>query len=107
LQINRTWLFGAGQSITVKPKFSVNTADAVIDAAIAGLGLARVISYQAVSAIRAGTLRTLLADHRSPPMPVHLVHPSQRSQPLKQRAFLDFVTPRLKNALDEIGVVYG
>ncbi len=105
LQTYRDWAFGAGtslQSVTIRPRFSVNTADAIIDAARAGVGIARVMSYQAAAAIRAGTLVSLLRSHASPPTPVQLVARSQRSQPLKQRAFLDFVAPRLKLALDDI-----
>jgi DNA-binding transcriptional LysR family regulator len=97
---------GAGaHAITVRPKFSVNTADAVIEAAIAGLGLAQVLSYQPARAIRSGQLKSILVDHAPPPMPVQLVYRSQRIQPLKHRAFLDFVTPRLKSALDDIATL--
>lgn len=109
LQMDRNWLFGTGvaaQSIAVRPKFSVNTADAVIDAAIAGLGLAQVLSYQSASAIRSGRLVAILATDAPPAMPVQLVHRNQRSQPLKQRAFLDFVTSRLKIILEEIATLY-
>jgi DNA-binding transcriptional LysR family regulator len=109
LQMDRNWLFGTGvaaQSIAVRPKFSVNTADAVIEAAIAGLGLAQVLSYQSASAIRSGRLVAILATDAPPAMPVQLVHRNQRSQPLKQRAFLDFVTSRLKIILEEIATLY-
>ncbi len=105
LQTYRNWTFGAeasAQSAPIRPRFSVNTADAVIDAASAGVGVARVLSYQAAAAIRSEKLASILKDHAPPPTPVHLVHRGQRSQPLKQRAFLDFVTPRLKIALDEV-----
>ncbi|MBV8913665.1 MAG: hypothetical protein JOZ05_11575 [Acetobacteraceae bacterium] len=38
----------------------VNTASAAIDAAIAGFGITRVLSYQVADAIRAGTLAVVL-----------------------------------------------
>jgi DNA-binding transcriptional LysR family regulator len=109
LQTYRSWTFGAGSSpypAPIRPKFSVNTADAVIDAAIAGVGIARVMSYQAAAAIRSESLLAILKAHAPAPTPVHLVHRSQRAQPLKQRAFLDFVTPRLKIALEEVDNLY-
>jgi DNA-binding transcriptional LysR family regulator len=109
LQTYRDWTFGAGaqtQSASIRPKLSVNTADAVIAAASAGVGIARVMSYQAAVAIRSETLVPILQPHAPPPIPVQIVHRSQRSQPLKQRAFLDFVTPRLKIALDEVQNVF-
>jgi DNA-binding transcriptional LysR family regulator len=105
LQQFRTWLFGPEprvQSIAIRPRFSVNTADAVIDGAVAGLGVARVMSYQAANAVGAGGLVPILEGSTPAPIPVHLVHASQELQPLKQRAFLDFVAPRLKLALEGI-----
>lgn len=105
LQANREWRFGTdagGLSVPIRPKFSVNTADAVIDAATAGVGIARVRSYQAAAAIQSEQLVPILRPYAPPPMPVQLVARNLRSQPLKQRVFLDFVTPRLKSALDEV-----
>ena len=103
LQNRRVWRIGAGasaRSVTINPRFSVNTADAVIDAAAAGLGIARVMSYQAASCVDTCALVPVLADLGYEPLPVHLVHRRQRSQPLKLRAFLDFVAPRLKLAIE-------
>ena len=104
-QLFRTWLFGSEpkvQSIAIRPRFSVNTADAVIDGAAAGLGVARVMSYQAAGAVGAGRLVPILEGSLPGPIPVHLVHASQEWQPLKQRAFLDFAAPLLKLALEGI-----
>jgi DNA-binding transcriptional LysR family regulator len=105
LQTYRSWPFGhaaTARAAVIRPRFSVNTADAIIDAASAGAGIARIMSYQAAAAVRAKALVPILTDCAPPPSPVHVVHRSQRSQPLKQRAFLDFVTPRLERALAEI-----
>ena len=105
LQQHRTWLFGSEpkvQSVVIDPRFSVNTADAVIDGAAAGLGVARVMSYQAAGAVGAGRVVPILGGSLPARIPVHLVHASQEFQPLKQRAFLDFAAPRLKLALEGI-----
>ena len=102
LQTFRNWSIGGGvvaRSVAIRPRFSTNTADAVVEAAAAGLGIARVISYQAAAAIAAGRVTTILRDFATDPIPVNLVHRSQRVQPLKRRAFLDFVVPRLTVAL--------
>ncbi|WP_298194843.1 LysR family transcriptional regulator [Novosphingobium sp.] len=103
LQTRRVWRIGAGaaaRSVTISPRYSVSTADAVVEAATAGLGIARVMSYQVANCVGAGRLVPVLTDQGSEPVPVHLVHRRQRSQPLKLRAFLDFVAPRLKLAID-------
>jgi len=105
LQRYREWPFVTGNAerqLTINPRFSVNTADGVVGAAVAGVGIARVLSYQAVASIRAGSLTPILSDQAPPPMPVHLVHAPHQQQPLKLRAFLDFVAPRLQQRLQEI-----
>lgn len=98
---------GRATSVTIHPRFSVNTADAVVEAAVAGLGLARVLSYQAAAAIQAGALVPVQGECAPPPLPVHLVHPPHQHQPLKLRAFLDFVGPRLQAKLRAISATVG
>ncbi|WP_233838393.1 LysR family transcriptional regulator [Paraburkholderia sp. ZP32-5] len=98
LESMRAWTFGSGkseQSVPVRARLAVNTADAAIAAAIRGVGLIRVLSYQVADAIRAQQLRIVLEAFEAAPLPVHLVHAGQLPLPLKLRAFLDFATPRL------------
>ena len=102
-----TWSFSGAPAVTVRPRFSVNTADAVIDAAAADLGLARLMSYQAGDAVGDGRVALVLAGFAPEPMPVHVLYRAQRSQPLKQRAFLDFAVPRLVRALQRIDRTLG
>ena len=110
LQVRRTWNLNVGadsRTVPIHPRFSVNTADAIIDAATAGLGIARVMSYQAELSVSDGRLVPVLEHIGYVPVPVNAVHRRQRSLPLKQRAFLDFVAPRLKAALDRIERQFG
>jgi DNA-binding transcriptional LysR family regulator len=110
LQIHREWTIGSGAAarpIAIRPRFSVNTADAVIEAAAAGLGISRVMSYQAATAISQGRVATILRSFPTDPIPVNLVHQPQRVQPLKRRAFLDFVLPRLTAALASVQDMVG
>jgi len=105
LQRYREWPFVDGkteQQVTISPRFSINTADGVVGGAVAGMGIARVLSYQAVESVRMGTLLPILENHAPPPMPVHLVHASHQQQPLKLRAFLGFVAPLLQERLQAI-----
>ncbi len=106
----RTWRIGAGvtaRRVEIVPRFSVNTADAIIDAAAAGVGVARIMSYQASAAVNEGRLVPLFTGLGCEPVPIHLVHRRQRSQPLKLRAFLDFVAPRLQQVLGEVAGCFG
>jgi len=103
LQPVRLWPFGPqAETIAIQPRFSANTADAVIEAAVAGIGIARLTSYQAAKAIREGKLVSLLRGHAPRVLPVHLVHTGPSPLPLKMRAFLDFAAPRLKASLIHI-----
>lgn len=102
LNPTEAWTFGKGgaaRPATPRVRLTVNTAEAAIDAATAGAGLTRVLSYQIADAVSAGRLVTVLDDHAPDPVPVSLVHPGQGLMPLKLRAFLDFAVPRLKAGL--------
>ena len=108
LQMVRTWPFGRGtnaKTVAIRPRFAANTADAIIEAAIAGIGIARLTSYQAAGAIRDGRLVSLLRGYSPEPLPVHLVHTGPPLVPLKMRAFLDFASPRLKASLADIAKI--
>jgi DNA-binding transcriptional LysR family regulator len=98
------WIFTAGKSdtsVAIHSRLVVNTAEAAIDAAIAGIGVTRVLSYQIASAARAGALTFVLQEFEPEPSPVSLVYTGGRLLPLKLRAFLDFAAPRLKARLSE------
>jgi DNA-binding transcriptional LysR family regulator len=105
VQTYRSWTIGTGalaRTVAIRPRFSVNTAQAVVEGAEAGLGVARVLSYQAADAIARGRVQPILHDWGGGPVPVSLLHQPQRVQPLKRRAFLEFAAPRLTIALSEI-----
>jgi len=96
------WDFGIGQaakSVRIQSRLVVNTAEAAIDAAIAGFGVTRVLSYQVAEAVRTGALRLALESFEPAAWPVSLVRPERGRLPLKLRAFLDFAAPRLKARL--------
>jgi DNA-binding transcriptional LysR family regulator len=87
----------AMQAIPIHARLTVNTADAAIEAAVAGVGLTRILYYQAARAIAEGKLKPVLTEFESEPLPVNLVHAGQNLLPLKMRAFLDFAAPRIRN----------
>ncbi|WP_236638083.1 LysR substrate-binding domain-containing protein [Mangrovicoccus ximenensis] len=82
----------------MRPRLTVNTAEAAVDAAAAGAGIARVLSYQAARAVAAGRLEFLLEAFEPEPWPVSLVY-RDAPVPRKLRAFLDFAAPRLETVL--------
>ncbi len=96
------WEFASGettQMIHVPSRLTVNLGEAAVAAAVAGAGIARVLSYLVDDLLRSRSLVTLLEAYEPSPMPVSVVYPSQRQVPLKLRAFLDFAVPRLRKRL--------
>jgi DNA-binding transcriptional LysR family regulator len=87
---------GVAFAVEPRPRLAVNTTEAAIDAAVAGIGIARLLSYQIVDELKTGTLVPVLEAFAPEPMPVSLVYPDQGLLPLKVRAFLDWSAPRLR-----------
>ena len=107
LAAGSAWSFAARgrkkseQSVPVRYLLAVNTAEAAIDAAIAGVGLTQVLSYQVARAVSDGKLRVVLADFERTPSPVSLLHAGQQPLPLKVRSFLEVAAPRLRKSLPQ------
>ncbi|SMG01734.1 LysR family transcriptional regulator [Burkholderia singularis] len=98
----RAWNFLVGKTertVQIHPRLVTNTAESAMDTAALGVGLTRVLSYQAAAAVREGKLRLVLEKFEPPPVPISLVHTGQLPVPLKIRAFLDFARPRLQARL--------
>ena len=95
---------GADRIVDIRSRLVVNSAEAAIDACVAGLGITRVLSYQAAAACRNGMLETVLQEFEPAPMPVSLVYGGQGMLAQKIRAFLDFTAPRLKAVLRSAAV---
>ncbi len=92
------WRFrGRGRSTAVRlaPRLLVNEVEAQLVVARAGLGIARVLSYQVEEDLAAGTLVRLLQGFEPPPLPVQLIAISRVLMPSKVRVFLDFAAARL------------
>jgi DNA-binding transcriptional LysR family regulator len=90
---------GMLQTIPVPARLIVTSVDAAVLAALAGAGLARVLSYQIDDLVKARSLVTVMEAYEPPPLPVHVIYPSQRQVPLKLRAFLDFAIPRFRERM--------
>lgn len=100
------WTFGSGkqsETVRVHSRLVVNTAEAAVDAAVAGVGLTRVLSYQVASAERAGQLVRVLRAFEPEPLAVHMLHGGSSLLPARVRAFIEFAAPRLKRRLAHAG----
>ncbi len=107
--VGDTWRFqvdGAEAVVPIHPRLTVSTAEAAIDAAIAGLGVTCVLSYQVEAAVRAGDLELILESFEPAPLPASFLYSSQGRLPLKLRALLDFATPRLRARLHRAATAF-
>ena len=96
------WTFASGERVSPPTQLIVNSNDVAIAAALAGRGLARVLSYQIAPELREGRLKIVLAQFEPPPIPIAIVHAEGRRAAAKVRAFVDFAVTRLRadNALN-------
>ena len=100
----QSWRFassGRMQDRRFRPscRLNINTAEAAIDAAISGIGVTHVLSYQVAKPVQEGRLKIVLKNFEPEPMPVSLIHSGQAPLPYKVRSFIDFATPHLRRAL--------
>jgi len=99
---SRGWRFATGAEEVVVPvnsRIDVSSSEAAIVAAIAGVGITRVMSYKTQDAVRAGQLEIVLSDYEPAPWPVNILYTARRLVPLKIRTFIDWAAPRLRARL--------
>lgn len=85
-----TWHRGA------RARLTVSSNDAAIEAAVLGVGIARLINYQVASKLQSGELQIVLSDVESHRVPVHIVHREGRHASAKIRSFIDLMAERLR-----------
>ena len=95
----RAWDFGRKYSrhkLHSRVRLDVSTNDAAISAALAGLGITRVLSYQVADELRTGTLVRILEAFEPPPQPIHVVHHEDRRGTAAMRQFIDTLDEELR-----------
>jgi DNA-binding transcriptional LysR family regulator len=100
----REWRFGRKRRsavVRLSPRLLVDDVETQVQAAKAGRGVARVLSYQVTEELAAGSLVCLLRDVEPEPLPVQLVTLSRAHMTPKVRAFIDFAV----KALHEVNVI--
>jgi DNA-binding transcriptional LysR family regulator len=100
--IAERWAFPASgrreRTVAVRARINVNSGAAAIDAALAGLGIVRVLSYQVADLVAQKKLRIVLESFEPAPLPIHVVHlPGFLNR--AATAFADFAVERLRARL--------
>lgn len=80
----------------LQPRMRTTTNDSAIAAAVAGLGITRLLSYQVAAHVRSGALQVLPEDFEAAALPVHVVHHEGRRATRKVRAFVDMAVDTLR-----------
>jgi DNA-binding transcriptional LysR family regulator len=98
---NGEWRFDTDSraAMRLKPRLLTNSAEAAIDAALAGFGITRAFSYQVRAHIAAGQLVEILAGHAPQPVPIHLLFEANRQASANVRALVEASKSGLREAL--------
>lgn len=91
----REWRFidgGKEVTQTVSGSLQANNSEALLVAAISGLGIVNVAHFIAREAIAAGSIIPILHPYSAPGPEVHLIYLKSTNVPQKVRAFIDFVS---------------
>lgn len=92
------WVFdidGAAHAVAVRGPLRSTSLIVAREAALAGLGIARVPYHFAAPEIDAGELVRLLPEYERQDAAVFVVYPAQREMALKTRAFIDFLAAEI------------
>jgi len=105
---DRPWHFRVrGRHTRVMPssRMRVDEGDAIVRAAVCGMGIGQVPHYMVLDRLARGELVELLPRERPAPMPIAAVMPSGRMVPARVRALLDLITqnPDLIPAAPPVG----
>src|ERR1700733_10653823 len=91
------WSFQEGaarRAVRISTRLCANDLDALVRAALAGVGLARVPSWQVAHFLADGRLQIVLEAYQRPPTPLSILTLRNRLRLPKVRAFVDFLQRR-------------
>lgn len=94
------WLFcdqsGERFAQSIQPRFELSDGDAMLDAALAGGGLAQLPAWLIRDELEQGRLKTVLESYEGAEMPIHIVWPRSRFLQPRQRVAIDALVAAAK-----------
>jgi len=84
--------------IPVAGNLLVSEAGTMLDACVAGAGIAQILELGTEELVRSKKLLNLFPDWSAERWPLYALYPSRRYQPAKVQAFLDFCAATLAAA---------
>ncbi len=101
---NIDWRFEenrAARSVRVKSRLKVTSNDVAIEAAVSGLGITQLLSYQVAPQLTSGALKIILSEFEPKPLPINVVHREGRYASAKIRTFVDLIASQLRGKFSE------
>lgn len=98
LAARASWAFvidGETKLFPVSGRLQANNGDALLDAAIRGLGITNTPTFIAEQAVREGRLEILLRKYPTPALGIYAIFPSNRYVPHRVRALVEFLAARI------------
>lgn len=95
----RPWYFERGSVREERPagaRLTIGSGEALLDAAVQGLGVVQTLDFLVEAQVRAGRLVRLLRSWEAPGPPISVVYPSGRYVSARVRAFTEFVREALQ-----------
>jgi len=99
--MNEYWYFqvnGKARNIRLTGNLRSNSGQALLDAALKGIGIVQLPGDYVCSHIESGQLTILLEDYRAPDQGVWALYPHNRRLSPKVRMFLDYLGEELRNS---------
>lgn len=88
-------------------RLAVNDPQALLQACLAGLGIAQLPLPLVLPALRSGALQVVLPQHAPDGLHLYLYYPSRKQLPARVRSFVDFIVQGLANHPDLLAEVPG
>ena len=82
---------GAQQEIPTIRKLAINNGDAIVAAALAGIGICQLPSFMVQGYLTEGKLEKVLGDYGAGSLPINALYPQNRHLSSKVRAFIEWV----------------
>jgi len=96
--LNQDWKFTENNKLIshhIKSRLKVTTNQAAINAAVAGFGITRVVSYQVADELLNNKLKFILEPFEQTALPVNIIHREDRLSSTKVRSFIDLLAENL------------
>lgn len=95
------WIEGDDlQTLTVRGRVTVNSAEAYIACCISGLGLIQIPAYDVRIHLESGELVEVLMDYRAKPLPMTLLYPHRQHLSRRVQVFADWLEDLLKRTIE-------